>query len=99
MPTIPQAQLKCHLLQEALLVSPTELVLTGPSVILDCGGWFMFVFPCPWSSGLYFLIPRSLGLRRPGTAHPLQGCHPERAPDAHPITPSPAETLQLLALH
>lgn len=28
-PAILQAQLKCHLLQEVLLVSPTELVLTG----------------------------------------------------------------------
>lgn len=43
MPAIPQAPLKCHLLQEAPLVSPTELVLTGPSVILDCRGWFMFL--------------------------------------------------------
>lgn len=71
LPTFPKAQVRSHLLQEASLVPPTKLVLTGAYVILECEGWFMLPSsPFPGALGCIFLIPRSLGLHGPAIANP-----------------------------
>ena len=68
-PSFSKSSLRCHLLQEAFLVPPTKLVLTGTCVILECEGWFILLYsPFPGILGCTSLTLRSPSLLGPGTA-------------------------------